>query len=231
LAQFVRGEAWTEYPGDPSTDIAIPLSGNRTRWLVQRGRQFEAVDPSDPVTFEFGVNLGRPIYRIGSMEYPSGSVVGVDYLTALEIESGRLEARIDYPNTVRQIFGSQWASIEPGIDWSFGLFPGNSSAGNTATYFSAAGRRLWQPSQTLRAEPITALNGLPRLLATWTVQRNAVQLAPPERTAGYYDGLTDAPGAVEFSAPVLSNGAPRVGRPEIGGVQSTDSTLAVIIIP
>lgn len=230
LAGTVRGEAWTEYASTSNLDTPVSLSGNRTRWLVLRGRQVEVVDPSDPVAFDFGLFLGRPILRLGAQRVASGGAVAVDFAIARAVERG-MEASIGYPDDVMAAFGGQWPAVAPSFVWTFGAVPGDSSSGSLISLFREQGRRLWQAQQTLAALPVTLLSGVPQLAGTWTVERQTTPLQPPERSGAYYEGLTDAPGPVDFVAPVLESVGTRVGRPEVAGIQSTTETLTVPIVP
>lgn len=231
LAQSVRGQTWAEYAGNPAVDVAVALEDGRTRWLVAAGPRTQVYEPSDPVDFVFGVDVGRPTYSVAGFEYPSGSTVPIDYSTAIAVAAGRSDASITYPEDVRQRFGSQWASVAPAFSWSFGSFPGDSSAGNTATFYGAAFRPLWNDSQTLAAAPLSALGGLRLLMGSWTLERKRTALEPPERVASFYDGSTDAPGWIDFSAPNSPSVGGRVGRPEVNGVESVDASLSVPVLP
>lgn len=230
LARNVGGSAWAEYHGDPSVDIPVSV-GDRTRWLVRVGPRTQVYEPSDPITFTFGLDIGRPAYAVAGVEHPSGESVPVDYATALTIDAGRAEAALTYPAEVRQRFGSEWSAVAPSFSWTFGRYAGDSSAGNTVSFFRPAGRLLWQDSQTLVAQPLSTLSGLRPLIGTWSVERQVTTLQPPERLAGFYDGETDEPSWVEFGSPTLLSLGRRVGRPEVNGVESVNENLSVLVVP
>lgn len=230
LAQSVRGQAWTEYAGNEGTDTPVALSDGRTRWLVRNGGRTQVYEPSDPVDFVLGLDLGRPSYSVAGREYASGETLSINYEQTVAIDAGRAEATITYPGEVRDRFGSQWATVAPRFDWTFGSHPGDSSAGNTVSFFRPAGRAIWEASQTLTAIP-AGLPGMRPLAGTWTLQRQATELAPPERVATFYDGSTDVPGWLEFSAPMISALKARVGRPQVNGVESVGNSVSVPIVP
>jgi Tfp pilus assembly protein PilV len=231
LALGVQGIAWAEYAGNPSLDLAVVLSDLRTRWIVQRGGRRQVIEPSDPVPFSFGIGLGRPIYRVGTQEFPSGDRVEVDIAMALAVERGDISTRIDYPDATKRVFGAQWPTIEPTYTWSFGLAPGNSANGDTHAVYTSSGRAGWAPTQLLQATPSVAANGITTWAGTWRVERRLTNLSPPERIGSYYDAALDAPGSVDFSAPILSSANIRLGNPEIDGVRSTTETLSVQLVP
>lgn len=231
LAHSVRGQTWAEYAGNPAEDIAVPMEEGRTRWLVRVGGRTQVYEPSDPLDFIFGVDLGRPVYRVAGVEYDSGSVVGIDYAAAVAIESGRSGASITYPQGVKDRFGSAWPEVIPNFRWSFGEIPGDASSGNTVSLYGATNRARWNASQTLTATPTSGLPGLRLLSSTWTVQRQTTTLEPPERGASFYDGLIDAPDWVDFSAPVMAPLSARIGRPEVNGVESVNESLSVPLVP
>lgn len=230
LAQSVRGQAWTEYAGNESTDTAVALADGRTRWLVRTDGRTQVYEPSDPVDFVLGLDLGRPSYSVAGVDYASGQTVSIDYAQAIAIGAGRTEATITYPAEVRDRFGSQWPAVAPSFTWSFGSYPGDSSGGNTVSFFQPAGRAVWEASQTLTAVP-SGLPGMRPLAGTWTIQRQVTELAPPERIAAFYDGTTDLPGWLEFSAPVISALKTRVGRPQVNGVESVGDSVSVPVVP
>ncbi len=230
LAMAVRGEAWTEYAGNPNTDIAVPLEGDRQRWLVRQGRQFGVVDPSDTIAFEFGLNLGRPVFVYGGNTYVSGERVSVDRAGARRVERFQDRAAVDYPAEVQRVFGREWPSVRPHYRWSLGGWPGDSSSGDTRSAFTAEALRRWGAEQALRAEPHTRLAGLSLWSGFWTVERRATTLEPPERTGEFYDARLDAPGVVDFAAPFAGDQG-RLGRPEVGGVESVAENLSVLLLP
>lgn len=231
LAESVRGRTWSEYSGNSVSDIPIDLGDGRTRWLVRAGPRMQVYEPSDPVDFIYGLDLGRPAYSFSGVEYPSGGTVSVDYAAALLVESGTAHALVTYPEDVTSRFGTQWERIAPGFTWSIGNFPGDSSAGNTVSFYRAAARGAWSASQRLTAKPVSGLAGLRLLSGSWTIERQATELQAPERIPSFYDEGTDAPGQVEFSAPVLGKVGQRVGRPEVNSVQSVNASLAVPLVP
>jgi|GEM_PF-3126073 len=230
LAQSVRGQTWSEYAGDVATDTRVTLSDGRIRWLVKEGGRTQVYEPSDALDFILGLDVGRPTYSVGGVEYPSGETVPIDYAQALAIGTGRVEATLTYPANVRERFGSQWSTVEPSFTWNFGSYPGDSSAGNTVSFFRPAGRVLWSSNQTLSATP-SGLPGIRPLTGTWTIQRQATELAPPERVASFYDGSTDAPGLADFTAPLVPAINARIGRPQVNGVESVTDTISVPLVP
>lgn len=230
LAAAVRGEAWTEYAGDPDTDLAVPLEGGRLRWLVRQGRQFGVVEPSDPIAFVFGLNLGRPVFVYGGRTYASGERVHVDRSGARRVERREERAAMDYPADVQRVFGGAWGSVRPTFRWSLGTWPGDSSSGDTRSAFVTDILLRWGAEQSLHAEPQTHLAGLSLWSGYWTLERRTTALQPPERTGDYYDAGLDAPGMVAFAAPIAGDEG-RLGRPEIGGVESVTENLSVILLP
>lgn len=230
LAQSVRGRAWAEFAGNAATDIPVVLVDGRTRWLIRDAGRTQVYEPSDAIEFVLGLDLGRPSYSIGGVEHASGETVAIDYAQALSIDAGKMEAVIKYSAETRARFGDQWNAVEPSFSWSFGSHPGDSSAGNTASFFRPEGRALWASSQTLSATPI-GLAGMRPLAGSWTIQRQTTVLEPPERVASFYDAAMDAAGWLDFNAPLISALKSRVGRPEVNGVESVGNSLSVLVVP
>ncbi len=230
LAQSVRGQAWSEYPGDPSKDVPVSV-GDRTRWLVRVGTRTQVYEPSEPVDLVLGVDLGRPVYSLGGVTYASGETVPVDYARAREVEAGRSEALVTYPESIRRAFGSGWVSLVPNFSWSFGVYPGDASSGNTVSFFKESARSVWLAQQTLSARPVSSLGGIRLLAGTWNVERRSTVLEPPERLAEFYDALADAPGWINFTAPILKAVGKRMGRPEMNGVESVNESVSVPLVP
>lgn len=231
LALAYTGVAWSEFPGNQETDTQILLEDGRARWLVKIGQRVQVYQPSDAVSFIYGVDLGRPIYDFAGEEYFSGSQVPVNFVDAQSVSSGANLAMIAYPAEVRERFGADWTQIEPRFKWTFGASVGDSSAGNTASIFSAGMRSQWNDSQTLSVAPDSTLAGVRAWAGSWTLVRSAITLGPPERLSAHYDSETDEAGVIEFSAPVLVQTGLRVGRPEIDGVESVGSTLSSVFVP
>ena len=231
LAHGFSGASWSEFAGSQETDTRIALNDGRARWLIKTGQQVQVYEPSDFVSFIYGVDLGRPVFDFAGVEFASGSDVAVNFALAQSVADGVTLAVIGYPAEVKERFGAAWAQIAPPFKWSFGNNPGDSSSGNTTSLFSAPGRSLWTDSQTLTAEPESGMVGVRSWTGTWTLIRDAIQLSPPERQSSYYDASTDEVGVIDFSAPVLPQIGLRVGRPKVDDVESTGNTLSVPLVP
>lgn len=233
LAHRVQGVAWSEYAGDPATDTPIELGDGRTRWLHPEGDlRLHVFEPSERVPYEYVIQVGRPEFRVGQVGHESGATVSIDYASAVQVEQGLLEARIDFPETVRVVFGDQWSEVAPSFVWTFADLPGDTRSGDTRSVFTSAGRARWRDDQVLAADPVTDLAGLvPALRGTWTLVRQMTPLAPPERVTPLFDDNNDIAGSVDFRAPELGSVRLAVGRPEVNGVQTVGTVLTVQLIP
>lgn len=230
LAKAVRGQAWSEYAGNDAIDTPVALADGRTRWLVRDGSQVRAYEPSDRVDFVLGLDVGRPVYSVGGVTFASGETVPIDYERAVAVAEGRLEAVITYPTEVRERFGSFWGDFAPSFSWSFGPYPGDSTGGNTVSFFRREARASWIARQTLAAAP-SGLPGMRHLTGTWTIERLATELEPPDRVAVFYNERTDIPGWLIFSAPMIEALKSRVGRPKINNVESVSDSVSIPLVP
>jgi len=240
LAQGVQGETWAEYNGNPATDIATLLGDGRVLWLVpdKDSGRIQPYEPSDKTNFIFGVSIGRPVYSVAGTEYVSGDPIAVDFATAHNIATGTASAVFAYPQAVKDRFGSTWGRVEPSYSWywMFGnVFLGDSSAGNTITYYKAAGRLLWQLTQLVSATPTTTLPGLGVETATWPVERTTTTLSSPEPVTEY-DGKNTSSfegGKIDFMVPLLAGTNPqvRMGRPSVDQTESVTDTVTIEFNP
>ena len=234
LAQGVTGETWSEYNGNTATDTAMPFGDGQVLWLVldaATGR-IQPYEPSDKTVFRFGVSIGAPVYSVSGRVYNPDETVAVDFVTALNIANGTTSAVFTYPEAVKDVFATTWSRVEPSYSWTFAdVYPGDSSAGNTITYYQAAGRLLWQARQVMTATPTNTLPGLGVRSAAWTVVQTPTSLLPPERVTGFYDPATssDVDGAIDFKVPVLAGTNPqrRMGRPEVGDAESVGDAVTI----
>jgi type II secretory pathway pseudopilin PulG len=237
LAQRVRGETWAEYNGNPATDIVTSLADGRMLWLVadKATGRIQPYEPSEKTDFVFGVSIGAPVYSVAGEEYVSGSAVSINFATALSIESRTVAATITYTQNVKDSFGNYWAEVEPSYNWHFGASSDATNGGNTVTLYQAAGRFLWQPTQTLATMPVTALAGLGVEGASWDLLQTVTALAAPDRVTGFYDESTssDVSGNVDFRAPALDGTNPpkRMGRPVVDDLQSATDAVTIELKP
>lgn len=232
LLSGVNGVAWTEYPGESARgDRSIQLGDGRTRWLVTTAEdRLQIYEPSPQVRFAYRIDLGPPVIVRAGGENASGASLDFTYEDYSAIQKGTTGLRIDFPESVRIVFGRSWPTASVGFGWTFGPTAGPFS-GDLSPFFTAASLPLWADSVAVVAHPVVP-PGAVADDANWQFSRVKSDLGVPQLTSATDSSGFYSPGKIEFAVPVAADGT-RIGRLSFdrGADLSTGTTLSIDVAP
>jgi hypothetical protein len=232
LASGVNGVAWTEFSGTPEAgDRAVTLEDGRRRWMVLTPEQrLQIYEPSPIARFAYQLDLGAPALVLAGAESRSGTSLPFDYATYAAVGAGTKPLRIDFPKTVKDVFGNTWSAQSVGFQWTFGDQSGEFS-GDISPFFRPAALADWADTVPINATPVVP-PGAVAAPAQWTFVRVKTPLGAPLLASVPDAAGFASPGELQFSAPAAADGT-TIGRLSFqnGTYLSTGTTLSITVIP